>query len=180
MSIDTPEFYFALDENLKDLCEKYNRLHSTEVPLNPEMFLPVKSNSDDTGWDVRCADPNGVSINPGQYKLINLKFNFFCPDGWWLKLVPRSSTFAKKHCHTLYGTIDQSYPDNLKFAVQYVPDSSSLIKSSLTFEFGERIAQIIPVKREEMIIKSLSKDDLRIMHLRRNSSGFGGFGSTGR
>lgn len=180
MSLEQPTFHFALDENLQDLCDKYNRLHSTGEPLNPEMFLPVKSNPDDTGWDVRCAEPNGALINPGQYKLINLGFNVFCPDGWWLKLVPRSSTFAKKHCQALYGTIDQSYPDNLKFAVQYIPDSGTLIKGGLSFTFGERIAQIIPVKREEMKIKSVSKDELESMHVFRNSSRMGGFGSTGK
>ena len=180
MSVKIPEFYFALDENLTDLCEKHNKLHSSEVPITPEMFLPSKANSDDTGWDVRCAEPNGISISPSQYKLINLGFNVFCPEGWWLQLVPRSSVFAKRHCHPLYGTIDQSYPDNLKFAVQYLPDSTLLIKTSLSFSFGERIAQIIPVRREDMIVNSVTKNELKFMHIRRNSSRSGGFGSTGK
>ncbi len=180
MNTDTPKFHFSLDENLSELCDKYNRLHPSEKQLTPTMFLPTKSNPDDTGWDVRCAESNGVLINPGQYKLVNLGFNVFCPDGWWLKLVPRSSTFAKRNCHALYGTIDQSYPENLKFAVQYVPDSSTLIKNGISFSFGERVAQIIPVKREDMMIEQVSKEELKRMHLRRNSSRSGGFGSTGK
>lgn len=172
-----PSFIFGLDENLESACTKHNTMHPKN-PLKPEDFLPKQANMTDTGYDVRCAEPNGVSLKPGVYKLINLGFNVFCPDGWWLKLVPRSSTFAKKHCHALYGTIDESYPDNVKFAVQYIPDSSVLLKNELSISFGERIGQIIPVRREIMEVKIGSKEEIKKLHALRASGRIGGFGST--
>lgn len=160
---EKPTFTFALDEKLQELCEKHNKLHSTEQPLNPEMFLPEKNSFNSFGWDVRCAEPSGVQIAPGQYKSINLGFNVFCPDGWSLQLVPNSDLFVKKHLHSLYGFSDQSDIENLKFVVQYVPDSKFLIKNSLSLSFGEKIAKIIPFKIQDIEIKSVSKFDLQRM-----------------
>jgi dUTPase len=173
-----PTFIFSLDDNLEASCKKHNSLHPKEQ-LSVTDFLPTQANPTDTGYDVRCAEPNGVALKPGVYKLINLGFNVCCPEGWWLKLVPRSSTFAKKHCHALYGTIDESYPDNVKFAVQYLPDSSVLLKNELSISFGEKIGQIIPVKRETMEVKLATREEVKRLHSLKASGRVGGFGSTG-
>ena len=86
---NTPIFKFAVTEEVIEYCK--------ETGEDPNTFLPIRSTDTDTGWDVRCADPNGVELHHGQYGIIPLGFRVFSPDGWWLKLVPRSSTFIKKN-----------------------------------------------------------------------------------
>lgn len=161
-----PEYYFALREDLKD---------------HPE-FLPTKANKEDTAFDVRCAKSEGVIIEPFEYVKIPLGFRAFCPDGWWYELKPRSSTFAKKHLHCLYGTIDQNFSMELVLAAQYIPDKFPIDVfkpiDSIKIEFGERIGQIIPVRRQEAIFSSIDNETLDKMYLERGSKR-DGFGSTG-
>lgn len=167
--IEIPNFYFALDDRLVDLCDKHNRIYK-DSSLSAEMFLPTKSNNDGVGWDVRCAEPNGILINPGYYKTINLGFSVFCPEGWHLKLIPCSNIFSDSHCHFLYEIIDQSNSEVIKCVIQYIPDAGKLLRSSLSLSFGDKIAKIIPTKNEDMKVTSLSKEELKFMHMRKNAS----------
>jgi dUTP pyrophosphatase len=162
--MNTPEFKFALREDLKD---------------KPE-FLPTRSNQNDTGFDVRCAEPDGVTFLPFECKTISLGIRAFCPEGYWYELKPRSSTFVKKNLHCLYGTIDECYGGTLMLAAQYIP-LASISEPFLRIEFGERIGQIIPVRRQEMIVTGISNEEIERLYLERNSSrGAGGFGSSGQ
>lgn len=102
----------------------------------------------------------------------------FAPEGWWMELRPRSSTFAKKQLHSLYGVIDEDYEGQCLFACQYIPDISAL-GSDLKIEFGEAIGQIVPVRRQEMIVQSVTEDEYKELVTSRNlNRGAGGFGST--
>lgn len=163
--IKVPEFKFVLNEG-----------------LGPE-FLPTKANNTDTGFDVKCGEPGGVILNPFEYAKINLGFRCFSPDGWWLKLVPRSSTFAKKYLHCLYGTIDCSYEGSVCMALQYLPprtNSPGTDPKQLFIKFGEAIGQIIPVKRQEMLVSQISDEEFdRLCAERKGTRGTGGFGSSG-
>ena len=104
---EIPSFKFALRDGIE----------------NDKQFLPVKAESKATGWDVRAAMPDKVPlvIYPFEHVKIPLGFRTFCPEGWWFELKPRSSTFAKKNLHSLYGTIDETYEGQLIFACQYIP-----------------------------------------------------------
>src|SRR5208282_6947438 len=106
----TPIFRFAIREDLSD------------------QFLPTKAEPYATGWDVRGAmhDKQNIVIRPGQYFKIPLGFRVLPPEGWWIELHPRSSSFAKKHMHNLIGIIDEHYPDEVLFAGQYIPDINSM------------------------------------------------------
>lgn len=151
-------------------------------------FLPTRATPLSAGWDVRAAIKevgNKLIIKPGQYVKIPLGFRTFCPDGWWYELKPRSSTFGKKSLHSLYGTIDEDYEGELIFAAQYRPDKdydyieTILTPRNLIIEFGEAIGQIIPVKRQEMIVESISNEEYDRLCAERNAQrGAGGFGST--
>lgn len=153
-----PEFKFVLNEG-----------------LGPE-FLPTKAHLTDTGFDVRAAD--SVTLWPFETAMIDLGFRCFAPAGWWCKLVPRSSTFAKKNLHCLYGVIDESYQNSWRFACQYIPPRSNT--SPLTISFGEAIGQIIPVKRQEMAVSQVSNEEFdKLCAERKGSRGTGGFGSSG-
>src|SRR5579859_1206538 len=96
MSEEIPKFSFAIREDLEDVSK---------------LFLPTKAEQGCTGWDVACAQPDRkpIVLRAGQYVKIPLGFRVLPEYGWWLQLVPRSSSFAKKYLHALYGTIDFSY-----------------------------------------------------------------------
>lgn len=171
-----PTFKFALRENLKDRKE----------------FLPTKGEPKATGWDVRSA--NSLIISPFEHVKIPLGFRTLCPEGWWFELKPRSSTFAKKNLHALYGTVDETYEGELIFACQYIPDTSiwssevvmqritsCFSNSELVINVGEAIGQIIPVRRQEMNVIEATNEEIEEDYKRRAAKrGAGGFGSTGK
>jgi len=177
--LDIPEFKFCLEDNIQTLCEEQNEKYGFDY--KPNDFVPKKAEELSTGWDVRCAAPDGIVLMPDRYIMIPLGFRMFAPDGWWLKLVPRSSTLIKKHIHALYGTIDESYENQLFFCGQFRPDAYEIISANRLkrIEFGTRIAQVIPERRQEMVCSVISKDEFNILCVGRNASrGEGGFGST--
>jgi len=161
--IEIPKFKFALREDLKNNTE----------------FLPTRAEPLATGWDVRAAMPDRkpLIIRAGQYVKIPLGFRAFCPSNYWYELKPRSSSFAKKSLHALYGTIDEAFNQEVVFAAQYIPDVSAMAKD-LVIEFGEAIGQLVPVRRQEMIVENISNDELEKLYQERNAIRNGGFGST--
>ena len=173
-----PQFKFALKEELKDKKE----------------FLPTKAEPKATGWDVRATI--SINIKPFEHVKIPLGFRSFCPEGWWFELKPRSSTFAKKHLHALYGTVDETYEGELIFACQYIPSMTyyfgslagnlpklmweTFIKNRLQINAGDAIGQIIPIKRQEMAVIELTNAEIEEEFKTRAAiRGDGGFGSTG-
>ena len=175
--MEKPIFKFAVREDLKDVESQF-------IPKQAEEFA--------TGWDVRAAfkDRKNITLSPTEKAKIPLGFRAFCPSGWWYELKPRSSSFAKKSLHCLYGTIDETYENELVFACQYIPQIDNLYNYSydetncLKIDFGDAIGQIIPVKRKEIIVKTVSNEELdKLFEDRKRqintTRGTGGFGSTG-
>lgn len=181
-----PTFRFAVTEKMIEYCK--------ETGEDPDTLLPIRANPTDTGWDVKCGAPNGVELKHGGYAIIPLGFRVFPPQGWWLKLVSRSSTFIKKNLHALYGTIDESYEGQVGFCAMFnasnlncypeLDDGTSplTIRSlkKIYIPFGERIGQLIPVRREEMSVISVTNEEFDELCSERNANRrTGGFGSTG-
>lgn len=172
-------FKFALREDLK----------------NEKQFLPTRANKTDSGWDARAAqiDRQPIVLRPFQKILIPLGFRAYCPEGWWYELKPRSSTFAKKSLHCLYGTIDEGFENEVKIAVQFIPElklihdvdgniklDNETLNQTLTIQFGEAIGQIIPVKRQEMNIIEIDNEQYSKETDERNASRrAAGWGSSG-
>lgn len=153
-----PLYKFALREDLKDKSE----------------FLPTRAEQYATGYDVRCAEPHGVLLLPGALGMISLGFRAICPEGWWYELKPRSSVFVKKGLHALYGTIDETYENELMFAAR------NLSQEAVRIDFGERVAQIIPVHRQTMLTIPISNEEFERLSNERAANRGGGFGSTGK
>jgi len=161
--IEIPTFKFATTESAK----KYSNIS----------FLPKRAYKDDTGWDVKAAQ--SFTLRAGQYAKIPLGFRVFAPPNFWLELRPRSSSFAKKQLHCLYGVIDEGYQNELVFACQLIPDVSAMAQD-LIIEVGDAIGQIIPVRRQEMKVEIITNEEYEKLCKERNSSrATGGFGSTG-
>lgn len=175
-----PTFKFALRDDL----------------VNDKRFLPTRAEPKATGWDVRAAMSNRepLVVKPFEQIRIPLGVRGFCPEGWWYEIKPRSSTFTKKNLHALYGTIDETYEGELVFACQYIPAMPNWTGSManqhvlnyftsniLSIDFGDSVAQIIPIRREEMVVEEVSnyKYDMDCKE-RASVRGAGGFGSTGK
>lgn len=156
-------------------------------------YLPAKGESHSTGWDVRAAV--SVKLRPTQAFKIPLGIRCIAPEGYWLELRPRSSTFGKKNLHALYGVIDQSFEGELIFACQWIPpftpgamymtefadEVGEYFSSELIIEKGDRIGQLVPVRRQEMIAREVSTEEFERMCKERGlQRGAGGFGSTGK
>jgi len=159
-----PVFHFALRYDISD---------------QPQ-FLPRQGEPLATGWDVFAApvDRNPIILRAGQYVKIPLGIRAFSPDSWWLQLNPRSSTFAKKSLHALYGVIDSSYEGELTFVAQYQPDVRSL-GTDLVINFGDAVGQLIPVPRQQMSVVQITNTEFDDMCRERGAvRGAGGFGST--
>ncbi len=163
--MEIPVFKFAIREDL--INEFVN-------------FLPIKAEPYATGWDVKAAphDKKDIILKPGQYFRIPLGFRAFCPENWYYQLLPRSSSFAKKHMHYLIGIVDESWEGETLFAGQYVPDNSDP-NIDLIIKYGEPIAQIIPVSKNNIILESISNEELDFLYKNRGYSRKSeGFGST--
>jgi dUTPase len=163
---EKPKFKFAVREDLAD---------------TGNLFLPTRAEPYATGWDVRAApvDRKTIKIAEGQYAKIPLGIRGIPEPGWWYELKPRSSTFAKKHLHCLYGTIDMTFDQELQMAVCWQPDKWVPREClHLKIEFGERIGQIIPVKLQEMDVEKITNSEYDFYLTQKNTSR-AGFGSTG-
>lgn len=166
--IETPVFKFALFDGVS------------------EQFLPTKGSEKASGWDVRAS--GNYTLMVSQYAKISLGFRVFTPPGWWLELRPRSSSLAKKNLHALYGVIDEDYEGELVFACQYLPSANMRIGHGRAFDLdlleiedGEAIGQLIPYRRQEMVVEQVSNEEYqRLTKERQFSRGAGGFGSTGK
>lgn len=143
-------------------------------------YRPKQGTEFATGWDVCAAPAAPIKLRAGQYVKIPLGFRVLAPEGWWLELRPRSSTFAKKQLNCLYGVIDEDYEGECLFACQYIPDISCM-GNDLTIASGEAIGQLIPVKRQEMKVEIVSNEEYEKLCQKRSANrGSGGFGSTSK
>jgi len=176
--METPNFYFCLNDNLQELCNL-----NSDLKITPELFLPTRGRPKDTGFDVRCAVYPGVTLTPGGYFKIPLGFKMFAPDGWGLDLRARSGTFVNLNIVSHLGTIDQTFESEMLFAGRYDPDARKLLGAAepKIISFGERIAQLIPVKVQNMTRTICSTEEYKKLCEKRNDErGEGGFGSSGR
>jgi len=156
---DLPKYKFALRNDIKNCKE----------------FLPKQSERDATGYDVRCAAKDGVIMNNGDIVKIPLGIRAYCPDGWWLELNPRSSTFLKRELITLVGIIDQSFPEELHLVGKFFSNTKPFLK----IEFGDLIGQLVPVKLQRMEVEEFTNEEMDEAIKERNAERKSGFGSTG-
>ena len=83
--------------------------------------------------------------------------------------------------HSLYGKIDETYPNEWFFLCQYLPDACEIQNHNYPkrIEFGDRIGQVMPVRRQDMIIEVISNDMMDAEIKNRDAARKGGLGSTG-
>ena len=154
------------------------RFYFSKTTENSDALIPTQANATDTGYDVALFYPESEGVPfvvlPKSFTLLPLGVKVICPDGWWLQLNPRSSTFFKKHLISLVGVIDNGYENEIKLAV-YNPGDAAVFLSH-----NDRIGQLIPMRLEKMDVAEVNAEDFAILSAARKSSrGTGGFGSSG-
>lgn len=166
--------YYLPEELLKLATTEKNVTNNTDSETIKikyhEPITPLENiNGANSDWiDLRCAEPNGVDLKTGEFKLISLGVSMKLPDGYEAHIVPRSSTFKTWGLLQTnpHAVIDNSYcsdTDVWKYPVYATRDTH--------IDFNDRICQFRIVKKQPTIIFE------KVDHLDGKSKG--GFGSSG-
>lgn len=125
---------------------------------------PVKAYPGDAGYDLFVSEDTKIHV--GVFVDVPLGISVQLPPGIWAMLTGRSSTIRRGLLVT-QGIIDNGYTGSLFAGVQNVGAYSQLV------ERGERIAQLIPFRVEQLAVR-------RVGSLEERDRGTNAFGSTGR
>lgn len=156
-----------------------------KIKLLPGGKMPVKKTADAAAWDCFAREDVIVKAAP---VLIGLGFMAEPPEGYYLEIVPRSSTGLKTNLRqpNSIGVIDSDYRGEVKAMYESKIEERKVTHSGTVFgapvykcvgtatliKAGERIAQMILRKMEEA-------DLVEVEELSETERGTGGFGSTG-
>jgi dUTP pyrophosphatase len=142
--------------------------------LSPQAILPEYKTAHAAGMDLSACLPGesggaeGVTLAPGQIRLVPLGFAIALPVGFEAQIRPRSG-LATKHGVTVPnapGTVDADYRGEMMVAL------INLGSSAYTIRHGDRIAQMVIARHE--VARLVVVDELD-----ETARGAGGFGSTG-
>jgi dUTP pyrophosphatase len=122
-------------------------------------------------FDICCYEPNNVVLKPGERKLISTGMILDIPNGFSVRIHPRSGLSIKLGLSLVNceGVIDEDYKLELKVPLINLSDKEVVI------EHKTRVcqAELVPVFRTN-IVETLTKPELIAGDTRQ-----GGFGSTG-
>lgn len=138
-----------------------------QVVLEPGATLPAYQTEGAAGLDL-CAS-EGFSLEPFERRLVPTGLKIAIPNGYEAQVRPRSG-LALKHGVTMVntpGTIDSDYRGEI--AVLMI----NLGQKSVSFEAGERIAQLVIAPVARAVLRTVAELD-------DTQRGEGGFGSTGQ
>jgi dUTP pyrophosphatase len=131
--------------------------------------LPQYATPHSAGMDLRANIAEPLTLAPLQRELVPTGLFIELPAGYEAQIRPRSG-LAAKHGVTILntpGTIDADYRGEIKIILV------NLSHTPFTLQPGERIAQMIIARHEQIIWQSVA-------NLSDSTRGSGGFGSTGR
>jgi|TARA_B110001450_G_C17577137_1_gene463330 dUTP pyrophosphatase len=136
-----------------------------ESPYDLPSFATVNS----AGVDLRANSANPITLGPLERTIIGTGLKMALPEGFEAQVRPRSGLAAKHGLSVLNapGTIDADYRGEIGVILV------NLSKESFTIQPGERIAQLIIAKYEQ--VRWNLQDTLDT-----TERGAGGFGSTGK
>ena len=133
--------------------------------------LPKYAYSSDAGVDLVTVLPiderqHGRTVYPGERALLPTGIRIEMPDEYWGSIQHRSSTEKKFRLRVVQGTIDPNYRGDIYIHV-HNPNTYPI-----TIHHGDRIAQLIFIKRTFMNFEEVDK-------LSESERGTNGFGSSG-
>jgi dUTP pyrophosphatase len=136
-----------------------------ESPYDLPSFATVNS----AGVDLRANSANPITLGPLERTIISTGLKMALPEGFEAQVRPRSGLAAKHGLSVLNapGTIDADYRGEIGVILV------NLSKEPFTIQPGERIAQLVIAKYEQVRWKLEETLDT-------TERGAGGFGSTGK
>lgn len=156
-----------------------------KIKLLPGGKMPVKKTAGAAAWDCFAREDTIVKAAP---VLIGLGFMAEPPEGYYLEIVPRSSTGLKTNLRqpNSIGVIDSDYRGEVKAMYESKIEERKVAHSGTVFsgpvykcvgtatliKAGDRIAQMI-------LRKKYDADLVEVEELSETERGEGGFGSTG-
>lgn len=156
-----------------------------KIKLLPGGKMPVKKTADAAAWDCFAREDTIVKAAP---VLIGLGFMAEPPEGYYLEIVPRSSTGLKTNLRqpNSIGVIDSDYRGEVKAMYESKIEERKVAHSGTVFsapvykcvgtatliKAGDRIAQMI-------LRKKYDADLVEVEELSETERGENGFGSTG-
>lgn len=131
--------------------------------------LPQYETIGSAGMDLRANLEEAITLAPLERTLVPTGLFIQLPHGFEAQIRPRSGLAAKRGLTMLNspGTIDSDYRGELKCIVV------NLSNETQTIEPGERIAQMVVAKHEQISWQPVEQ-------LLDTERGAGGFGSTGK
>jgi len=129
--------------------------------MHPGAQLPSRAHATDGAYDVYLVE--AATVAPGEAVRLPLGFAAAIPDGYFVRLIGRSSTqfFIRE------GLIDSGYRGEWRIAVQ------NLAREALALKAGDRIGQLV-------LHRVIDVDWEETEELPASDRGAKGFGSTGR
>lgn len=150
--------------------QAFNRIKSVQVKIinrsnNP---LPVYKTPESAGLDLHAFLDAPIELKPLERAMIPTGLFIELPKGYEGQVRPRSGLALKRGLSVLNspGTVDSDYRGELKIILV------NLSNETQTIESGERIAQLIVAKHEQL-------QWMPVEVLSDSERGTGGFGSTG-
>ena len=137
------------------------------VTLSDKAVIPQNAYKGDAGYDLCSIEE--IELNPFKRALISTWLAVAIPEGYAGFVVPRSGLAIKQGLSLVNapGLIDSNYRGELKvIAINLDPETS------ITIHPGDRIAQLVIQKVEEVTFK-------QVVSLDSSTRGTGGFGSSG-
>jgi len=131
--------------------------------------LPTYATKAAAGVDLKAVLEDPIVLEPLERKIIGTGLKIALPEGHEAQVRPRSGLAAKQGISVLNapGTIDADYRGEIGVILV------NLSNKAVTIQPGDRIAQLVFAKFEQVQWKSTDK-------LSTTERGTGGFGSTGK
>ena len=151
--------------NLDPLVVQHHPMESLKVYLaHPRAILPQRANATDAGMDISSIED--VVIPKGGRALVDTGIKVVVPNGYYLRVAPRSGLAVKHGIHVGAGVVDEGYTGIVKVLLFNMGDDDFGVTS------GTRIAQLI--------LEKISLGPVeQIFEMPNTDRGAGGFGSTG-
>ena len=140
-----------------------------KIVTHSRFAVPEYQTPQSAGLDIRANIEESITLQPLERAMVPTGLYVELPEGCEMQIRPRSGLAAKHGITVLNspGTIDADYRGEIKVILV------NLSNTPFTIEAGERIAQMIVARYEQIEWQAVEE-------LGATERGAGGFGSTGK
>jgi len=128
---------------------------------------PQKAHQEDAAWDLYADCPSGLTLNPGEVKIVPTGLAIVAPEGWSCDIRGRSGMSSKGEFAVL-GLVDSYYTGPWGVIMH------NATNMPVKIEHHDKIAQFTVQRVYETTLKEVQDFDVS-----GDKRGTGGFGSSG-